>query len=231
MSHDRDRLLERLLEPWLRSRHTLADLDDTFAEMARLLASRSSGAVGAAVVGTVAGEDLAFRGVSGSAIDAMADLAQRTGEGPGVAAVRDGTCVHVRVDDERDRWPQWVPTASDSGVGAVCAVPFGLPARTLGAVIVYHRAAEVPLPWRHEADRVAMLAGVAAERMEFGHQMRQAMDSRLAIGEAIGVLRSRYRLDHDGAVAYLKRRSSQSNVKVARVAEQLVDQEDGVLGR
>lgn len=226
MSRDHDVLLDRLLEPWLRSRHTLADLDDAFTAMARLLATRSAGAVGAAVVGAVAGEGIAFRGVSGPAIDAMADLAQRTGEGPGVVAVRDRVCLHLSVDDAHDRWPRWAELAREAGVGAVCAIPFGVPSRTLGAVVVYHRGAQVPGSWRREVDRVAMLAAVAAERVEFGHQMSQAMGSRLTIGEAIGVLRSRYRLDHDGAVSYLKRRSSQSNVKVVRVAEQVVEHED-----
>lgn len=56
--------------------------------------------------------------------------------------------------------------------------------------------------------------------------MRQVMVSRQVIGEAIGMLRERFNLSSDRAFEVLERLSSQNNVKVAHLAQHVVDTGD-----
>jgi AmiR/NasT family two-component response regulator len=53
-------------------------------------------------------------------------------------------------------------------------------------------------------------------------QLHTAMTSRQVIGEATGILRERFALTSDQAVAVLKRLSSQQNIKLFAVAQQVV---------
>lgn len=53
-------------------------------------------------------------------------------------------------------------------------------------------------------------------------QLNQALESRKSIGQAIGILKERYRIAQDRAFQFLVRGSSTSNIKLRDVASELV---------
>jgi AmiR/NasT family two-component response regulator len=53
--------------------------------------------------------------------------------------------------------------------------------------------------------------------------LHEALDSRLVIGQAEGILMSRLDLDADQAFEYLKRLSSTSNRKLAQIAAEIAE--------
>lgn len=54
--------------------------------------------------------------------------------------------------------------------------------------------------------------------------LRQALESRTVIGQAIGIMMKQERLDADSGFAYLVERSSRLNVKVRDVAAEIVSE-------
>ncbi len=66
-------------------------------------------------------------------------------------------------------------------------------------------------------------ASVALSATVRHDQMHTALTSRQLIGEATGILRERFALTSDQAFAVLKRLSSQQNIKLFAVAQQVVE--------
>lgn len=64
-------------------------------------------------------------------------------------------------------------------------------------------------------------SGSGTDREEI-EQLRQALGSSREIGVAIGIVMITYGIDHDAAVAWLKRQSNESNVKLAALCADLV---------
>lgn len=60
-----------------------------------------------------------------------------------------------------------------------------------------------------------------ADREEI-EQLRRALGSSREIGIAIGIVMVTYGMDHDAAVAWLKRQSSESNVKLRVLCADMV---------
>jgi AmiR/NasT family two-component response regulator len=64
-------------------------------------------------------------------------------------------------------------------------------------------------------------AGSGTDREEI-EQLRRALGSSREIGVAIGVVMVTYGIDHDAAVAWLKRQSNETNVKLRDLCADVV---------
>jgi AmiR/NasT family two-component response regulator len=72
-----------------------------------------------------------------------------------------------------------------------------------------------------------MFAGQVAVAMGWARQdetLNEALATRNVIGQAVGIVMERYRLDSDRAFAFLVRLSQTGNTKLRVVATALVDQ-------
>lgn len=149
------------------------------------------------------------------------------GDGPACDALAADLVVasDLGVDE---RWPRWRPAAISLGVRA--AVSLRLHAgRTLGAFTVYsptplagsgRSAPDGPFPG---LVAVAAHLSVLVEVAERHRHLQRAVHSRSIVGQAIGLLRSRFDLGADQAFALLRRQSQTANVKLIRLAESVVD--------
>jgi GAF domain-containing protein len=148
-------------------------------------------------------------------------------EGPGWDALRSED-LHVAHDVTGDeRWPRWSPLAVGLGIAATVAVPLFTDTR-LGAMTLYSRDAHAFVSEDIERAQVlgAHVSVVAAHsRME--QNLWRAIDGRNLIGQAQGILMERYQLTAEQAFALLRRYSQAQNVKLAVLAQQLV--ESGIL--
>jgi GAF domain-containing protein len=149
-------------------------------------------------------------------------------EGPCLDCVRTGTAVTSGdLGAERERWPVFVPAALAAGFQSVAAVPMRLRSATIGGLNIFHTAAE---PVRPEDQRLAQaLADVAtigilqrrsAHRSSMmSEQLQHALNSRVAIEQAKGVLAERHGIEMDVAFDTLRRYARDHNLKLTDVAQ------------
>lgn len=131
---------------------------------------------------------------------------------------------------EHSRWPAFVPVALGAGLHWVHAFPLRLRQRTLGSLGVFG-AEPAPL----QGDDVAMaqaLADVATiavlhqgamrETTAVADQLQRALDSRVVIEQAKGVLAERSGLDMADAFAALRRYARTERLLLSDVAADVV---------
>ena len=151
----------------------------------------------------------------------------------------EGPCVDsfvlgapVRTDDliEDPRWPRLGARLAGTGVHAVLGVPTRLGGAPAGSLNVYR---EAPYAW-DDSDEAAIavyagivegvLAGAVATRRgeRIVAQLQEALDRRVVIERAVGLLMARLDTDAVGAFGSLRRAARSSRRRVADVAEDVL---------
>jgi GAF domain-containing protein len=144
-------------------------------------------------------------------------------EGPCIYAASEERLVRSENVDTDERWPRWGPQASALGLHSVLSVDLHARNQRIGALNLY---GERYRQFSHDDTQTAHMFGyhasaaLAAARNEEG--LRQALDTRLLIGQAEGILMERFDLEPDQAFAVLRRFSQHGNVKLNDVARQVV---------
>lgn len=145
-------------------------------------------------------------------------------EGPCYAAVT-GVPV-VQVDDLASdlRWPAYGPKAAASfGLGSQLAFQFHAEPHARGALNLYAtRAHEIDTDSRQLGMMFARLVAVALGWARHDETLSEALRSRQLIGQAVGIVMERYRLDPDRAFAFLVRVSQTGNIKLREVAAGII---------
>lgn len=153
-------------------------------------------------------------------------------EGPCYEAFLSGD--QVRADDleaETQRWAQFTPRALKLGFRSVHAFPLRLRQQRLGALNVFF---DRPGPFS-EADILALqaLADVATigilqqrvlhESAELSTQLQTALDSRVVIERAVGVLVERRGLGTQEAFDWIRGHARDNNKRLRAVAQAIVN--------
>ncbi len=153
-------------------------------------------------------------------------------EGPCVDAYRAGTAVDCPdLAAARERWPGFTPIALAAGFAAVHALPMRLRQQAIGAVSLYSVR-----PSGLTGDAVALGQGLAdvatigivhertLRRQELvTEQLRHALDSRIMIEQAKGVLAERLHIPMEDAFALLRTYARNHNLKLAVAARAITD--------
>ncbi|MFF7977033.1 ANTAR domain-containing protein [Streptomyces sp. NPDC007905] len=156
-------------------------------------------------------------------------LQERLGEGPcfDAARRREGERV-FRIADfthEEPRWPAYAPQARDLGVGSMMGFLLYTDDEELGALNVYSRK---PGSFTDASEIAGWLlashAAVAFSSARTHAQMEQAVATRHAIGEAMGILMGSHHLTEDQAFDVLRRFSQENNIKLREVARRVCEQ-------
>jgi hypothetical protein len=123
-----------------------------------------------------------------------------------------------------DRWPEWAPLVSaELGVGAMLCLRLYTTRDTLGGLNLYSRTINgFDDDDVNTATFLAANIAVALAESQHAEQMVSAAPNRTVIGEAMGILMERFDLDEDRAFAVLRRVSQAQNVKLFKIAEELV---------
>ena len=148
-------------------------------------------------------------------------------EGPCLDCVRGGRAVSS--DDlsaETERWPMFVPVALDAGFHSVAAVPMRLRAQTIGGLNLFLAAGTVlGAGERKLAQALADVATIGILQHRSAHrssmlaeQLQHALNSRVIIEQAKGVLAERHSLSMGQAFEALRRHSRDHNVKLTEHA-------------
>lgn len=178
-----------------------------------------------------------LRVVAASSEDAttMELLALQADEGPCLECYRSAR--QVRVPDLADRtvvWPAYTAAVERSGAfRSVHALPLRLRGQAVGVLALFHRIPG-PLP---EPDLVLGQAladvatiGILSERAirrgaVLNEQLQSALDSRVVIEQAKGVVAQRTGLAMDEAFTLLRGYARRSNTRLAEVSRRIVDRE------
>lgn len=163
--------------------------------------------------------------------DLEAFQAQR-GQGPCHDCYLDNRPVNVPdLAAAAERWPEFAALAATAGVASVHAVPMRLRNDVLGALNLF---GSTPGPLNENDLRLAQgLADVATialiqdraagDKDLVNEQLQHALDSRVILEQAKGVLASRAELDMPAAYAALRKYARDHNLKIADLAHALVN--------
>jgi transcriptional regulator with GAF, ATPase, and Fis domain len=152
-------------------------------------------------------------------------------EGPCLDAVRSGRPVVAEgLAELRSRWPSFATSAETNGFESVCACPMRLREETIGALNVFG-SGESPLVAddMRIAQALADVATIGILQQRSLHraslvaeQLQSALNSRVVIEQAKGVLAEYGKTDMDRAFQALRSFSRNRNRKLGAVADQLV---------
>jgi transcriptional regulator with GAF, ATPase, and Fis domain len=161
------------------------------------------------------------------------DLLQlEAGEGPCLECYRTGVPVSVTDLTAAVHWPRFIAGLLQRGMsGSVHALPLRLRGQPIGTLNLFHqRAGALPAADLAVAQALADVAtvGILSERAirrgeVLAEQLQAALNSRVIIEQAKGVLAERGQLSMDGAFDRLRRWARRHNLRLSDVARQVVD--------
>lgn len=149
-----------------------------------------------------------------------------TGQGPCLAASKEGRWFHVGSLAEETRWPAFIPVASALGIHAILSNPLRLGRRPVGALNIYSRASAAF--GRAEQELAAMIADEASAVLSEASlamstlRLQEALRNREVIALAQGVLMERSGIAEHDAFDELRRFSQRSNRPLRERAEDVV---------
>jgi putative methionine-R-sulfoxide reductase with GAF domain len=146
------------------------------------------------------------------------------GEGPCLDAVRTGELVRVPDMAAETRWPRFAPRAAQLGVGSMLVLPLAAARGTSGALNVYARFAHAFDGDDELVGRAyATHAGIALAHVELETNLRTGLATRQEIGQAVGILMERHRINAATAFDLLVQASQQAHVKLRDIAARVVE--------
>jgi len=156
-------------------------------------------------------------------------------EGPCLDCYVEGRPVAAtRLSEGSERWPLFAAAASAAGFETVHALPLRLRGQTIGALNLFHTCrVEVRSDDLRVAQALADVATIAILQERLTHsrevlasQLQVALDSRIVIEQAKGVLAERVGLDMGAAFALLRRAARSSGRRLAEVAGDVAEGRD-----
>lgn len=134
---------------------------------------------------------------------------------------------------ETDRWPAFVPAALSTGFRAVDAVPLRLRDVTIGGLNLFHGdTRSLPPADRRLAQALADVATIGILQQRSIHrssllaeQLQAALNSRIVIEQAKGIIAERHKVSFERAFAALRRYARDTNTKLSETARSVVLQE------
>lgn len=161
---------------------------------------------------------------SGDALKRLDSLQFELREGPCFDALHTQEIVLGRDLANDARWPTWGPrVAKEIGVGSIVSYRLFTAADTLGAMNLYSlRTDAFDTEDIYNGGALAAHVAVALAEAQNVTHLETAINVRTAIGRAEGIMMERFDLSPAQAFAVLRRVSQDRNIKLNRVAEELV---------
>jgi len=153
-------------------------------------------------------------------------------EGPCLDCYRTGQpVVNQDLATVDGRWPRFAPEALRAGFQSVHALPMRLRGQVIGALNLFHiepgemRESDVESAQAlADVATITILANRAAfESQLVNEQLTSALNSRVLIEQAKGMVAERLGLDMEGAFNTLRNHARNHNLKLLAVAQDVID--------
>lgn len=212
---------------------TLVD-DFDVVELLTRLADHCVGVLGTAAAGLLlSGPDGVLRVMASSSDTVrMLELEEvAVEEGPGFDCFHGAAPVINQPLEADGRWPSFGPHAIDAGFRSVHALPMRLRGTVIGALTLFHvEPSEMTEDDIEAARALAAVATIAIlqhraalEAQLLNDQLTHALNSRVVIEQAKGMVAERRGLDLDQAFALLRSYARDHNVRLADLAREVID--------
>jgi GAF domain-containing protein len=155
----------------------------------------------------------------------------QVGEGPCFDAYSTRAAVIcASLKDTQERWPLFAPHAQESGFASVSAVPMRLRTEVIGALNLFStRNSALDDHDLAVAQALADIAtiGILQQRAihdsrAFSAQLESALDSRIVIEQAKGIVAERNRVDVDEAFQQIRRFARNNNRLLSETAREII---------
>jgi len=161
-------------------------------------------------------------------------------QGPCLDCVRTGSAVtSTDLSADQARWPLFVPVAVAAGFRSVAALPLRLRDQTIGGLNLFDgRTEPVPAADQRIAQALADVATIGILQQRSAHRstrlaehLQRALNSRVIIEQAKGVLAERNAVDMNTAFETLRRYARSHNIKLTELALAVIrgDAEPGAI--
>jgi GAF domain-containing protein len=152
------------------------------------------------------------------------------GEGPCLSAIHDQQLIEVVDMSTETRWPRFCRHAAERGTHSSLSFPLLVRGESLGALNLYARRKAAFSPADHDtgamfATQAAVVLANAqtyAASVSLAGNLREALDSRAVIDQAMGILIGRNGYSQDLAFDTLRVTSQSENRKLHHVAAEIV---------
>jgi transcriptional regulator with GAF, ATPase, and Fis domain len=222
--------------------HTFVELADTLVsdfdvvEFMGMLAARSVDLLDLAASGVLLDDQrgrLGLVAASDEKVHLLELLELQHDQGPCTEAFHSGTVVQTDAAETLRRWPRFAAAAAGHGYQVVCALPLRLRDQTVGALNLFRSAPELldatDLVVGQALADVATIGLIQERSMRearlLAEQLQTALESRVALEQAKGVLAEQTGLSVDQAFEVLRHFARQSNLRLVEVARRVVDGE------
>lgn len=203
-------------------------------EMSYRLGERVTEALGVAGAGVSVQDeagDLKFVTATSEKIGLMEQVQEKHQQGPCVSALRTQRPLVVNDLGTVSDWPEYREVARELQLCAVVGYPLSHEELRLGALNVY--SAETREWTNDDLDVLGVFADMAtaylvrtaqlAETRELAKQLQGALDSRVVIEQAKGMLANQHGIKVDEAFRRLRRHSQEHNMKLLEVCRLVVN--------
>lgn len=224
---------ERLTETFVELADSLVDRFD-IVDLLTLLTERSVEIFDVDAAGLLMSDtrgELRLMAATSEAIQLVELMQLQADQGPCLDCFRAGAPVLVAdLGEAADRWPRFAPEAMDAGFRAVHALPLRLRGKVLGALNLFRttpggldHADAVAAQALADVATVALLQQRAVtEAQTLAEQLQDALNSRVAIEQAKGVLAAQAGLGMDEAFLRLRGYARAQQRLLTEVAEDVV---------
>ena len=205
------------------------DLTDIYYELCDK-ATELLGVTGAGVALADESGNLRFLTATSEQIVQMEKVQEQNQEGPCVKAFQTQRPVMIEDIQELDQWLGYKATARQFHVRSVMGFPLTFDSKRLGALNIYHQA---PRSWTPDEIRTAstlaemataylMRARELQQVRQVNQQLQNALDSRIVIEQAKGLLAGERGVDIDKAFEILRAHARNNNLLLKDVATAVV---------
>jgi GAF domain-containing protein len=211
-------------------------VDDLLAQIARFAAHAIPGVDGAGVTLVHQSDGPLRIQTWGATADVVLEIDRiqydLLDEGPCITCMQTRQPVVSGLLAHEERWPRFGPRVGPLGINSSLSLPLLLDDVLIGAINAYARMPDAFT--EHSVELGTQFAGPAAVSVHNtqllaaartkADQLQTALTSRAVIDQAIGILRSRTGGSSDEAFGRLREISQAENVKLAVIAQRLVDE-------
>jgi len=139
------------------------------------------------------------------------------------ASVETGTVVSTDLAND-ERFPRYRQAALDAGIRAQVGIRLFETGKSVGSLNLYSDQVGAFADLESLTDLFRVQSAMVLSYAREVQTLREAVQTRQLIGQAVGVVMERYNLNDQRAFAFLTRLSSTRNVKLRVVAQEVVDE-------